>query len=271
MPVAPAAVFGLPEWAGRLVLAGLVVVGAVIVLAAVGWILPRLIARVAPPEGPRARQRQTALHALGSGVRYLILVAAAVAVAFALAGAGGIAAVSSSALIVVILGFASQRLLVDVIAGFFILFENQYGVGDIVCLEPSGYTGRVAEIGLRATVLIGAGGDRMIVPNGQITAARTISGGRRRARVELLTREPDAVEAVVREIAGAVAGAGGPWDGPPRVVRRGAGGDLTRMIAVIELDPIRDGAADAWLAAAIAARAGDLLACPPLATGEGGR
>ena len=35
----------------------------------------------------------------------------------------------------IVIGFASQRLLVDVIAGFFILFEDQYGVGDV---DPAG-------------------------------------------------------------------------------------------------------------------------------------
>jgi small-conductance mechanosensitive channel len=269
--MAPAAVFGLPEWASRLTLAGLVVAGALLLLWLVGWLAARLLARAGAAGAPRTRQRRTAVHALASGLRYLILVAAVVAVAFALAGGGGVAAVSGGALVVVIAGFASQRLLVDLIAGFFVLFEDQYGVGDVIRLEPSGYTGRVESLGLRATVLAGADGERMTVPNGQITAVRVIPRGRRRARIEMLTRDPDALEAAVHEIAGAVTGAGGPWDGPPRVVRRDAPGGLTRLIAVLELDPAREGAADAWLADAIAARAGDLLEGPPLTLPEGGR
>ena len=267
----PAAAFGLPEWAERLALAGLVVVGALVLLWGVAWLMPRLMARATPRQGPRARQRETAVKALASGLRYLILIGALVALVLALAGGGSVAAVSGGALIVVILGFAFQRLLVDAIAGFFILFEDEYAVGDVIRLEPSGYTGEVESIGLRATVLRGVGSERMIIPNGQITGIRVIPDGRRRVRLELLTAEPEAVEAVVHEIGGAVAGAGGPWDGPPRVVARSTDGQLTRLIVIVEVDPVREGAPEAWLAGALAARAGDLLAGPPLAISDGAR
>ena len=123
------------------------------------------------------------------------------------------------ALVVVVVGFASQRLLVDVIAGFFILFEDQYGIGDVVRLEPSGYTGEVRTLGLRATVLLGPGGERMIVPNGQITAVRLLPSGRRRHRLEFLTREPDLVTAAITELAALTGRAGGPWRSDARVVR----------------------------------------------------
>jgi small-conductance mechanosensitive channel len=269
VPAAPAAVFGLPEWAGRLTLAGLVIVGALVLLWAVGWLVPRLANRAARPrDGARSRQRQTAVTALASGLRYLILVAAIVAVILAFAGGGSVAAVSGGALVVVIAGFASQRLLVDAIAGFFILFEDEYGVGDVVRLEPSGYTGEVESIGLRATVLRGPGSERMIIPNGQITGIRVIPSGRRPVRLELLTSDPEALSAVVHEIAGAVAGAGGPWDGPPRVVVRPTESDLARVIVIVDVDPVREGGAEGWLAEALAARAGDLLVGPPLSISD---
>jgi moderate conductance mechanosensitive channel len=270
VPVAPAALFGLPSWAERLTIAGGIVIGALILLWIVAWIMNRLIRR-ARGEGPRARQRETAVKALASSLRYAILIAALVALVFAFAGGGSLAAVSGGALLIVIIGFAFQRLLVDAIAGFFILFEGDYVVGDVVRLEPSGYTGRVESIGLRATVLRGPGSERMIVPNGQITGIRIIPYGRRQVRLELLTRDPEAVQAVVHEVAGSVAGAGGPWDGPPRVVVRPVEGDLARVIVALEVEPAREGAADAWLVDALAARAGDLLVGPPLAISEGAR
>jgi small conductance mechanosensitive channel len=271
VPFAPAAVFGLPEWAERLVLAGLVLAGALLLLWLAAWLMSRLLRRTGPAEGPRARQRETAIQALASGLRYMILIGAVVALFFALAGGGSVAAVSGGAIVVVIVGFAFQRLLVDAIAGFFILFEGEYAVGDVVRLEPSGYTGQVESIGLRATVLRGPGQERMIVPNGQITGIRVIPDGLRQVRVEMLTRDPDGVQAVVTEIAGSVAGAGGPWDGPPRVVVRQVDDDLARVIVVLETQPARDVAADAWLVDALAARAGDLLVGRPLAIPEGSR
>jgi small conductance mechanosensitive channel len=269
VPVAPAALFGLPEWAGRLSLAGLIVVGALLLLWGVSWLMGRLIRRTTPREGSRARQRETAIKALASGLRYLILIGALIALFFALAGGGTLAAVSSGALVIAIVGFACRDLIEDAIAGFFILFENEYAVGDLVRLEPSGYTGRVESIGLRATVLTGSDRGRMVVPNGDITGIRVFRDGRLRVRLEMLTRDPDALGTAVHEIAGSVAGAGGPWDGPPRVVVRDAEGGLTRLIAVVDVDPAREGAAETWLADAIAVRAADLLVGPPLAISEG--
>jgi small-conductance mechanosensitive channel len=270
VPFAPAAL-GLPEWAARLGLVALILLGAVLLLWLANWLMARMARRAATAHGPRARQRQTAISALATSIRYVILVAAAISVAVALAGGGNIGAVGGGALVVIVIGFASQRLLFDVIAGFFILFEDQYGVGDVVRLEPSGYTGRVDSLGLRTTVLLGPGAERMIVPNGQITAARLYPEGRRRYRLELLTADPDAIEAILAEVGGGVAGAGGPWEACPRMVRRESDGGLTRLIAILDADALQDESATHWLADAVALKAGDRLASPPLVTLDQGR
>lgn len=263
VPALPAAVFGLPEWAARLALAGVVLIVTVVLLWVIGWIVPRLVARSRASEGPRARQTQTAVSALATSLRYIVLIAAFLAITFALAGGGAAAALSGGALVAVVVGFASQRFLVDTIAGFFILFEDQYGVGDIVRLEPTGYTGEVRTLGLRTTVLRGPGGERMIVPNGQITAVRHLPGGLRRHRIEFLTRDPDLVAAALHEIGAPLARAGGPWNAEPRVVRHDGDDGVTRVIAVVDVDVHREDAAG-WLAAAVAGRVGDALECPPL-------
>ena len=270
VPFAPAAL-GLPEWAGRLGLVALILLGAVLLLWLASLLMARMARRAAKAHGARARQRQTAISALATGIRYVILVAAAIAVAAALAGGGDVGAVGGGALVVIVIGFASQRLLFDVIAGFFILFEDQYGVGDVVRLEPSGYTGRVHSLGLRTTVLLGPGAERMTVPNGQITAIRLYPEGRRHYRVEMLTRDPDAVEGIVAEVAAGVAGAGGPWEACPRMVRRERDGGLTRLIAIVDADAFQDDTATHWLADTVAQRAGDRLASPPLVTLDRGR
>ena len=263
VPALPAALFGLPDWGERLVLVGAVLVATLILLALIGWIVPRVLARTRATEGPRARQRLTAVSALATSLRYIVLVGALVAIAFVLAGGGGLAAVSGGALVLVIAGFASQRFLVDVIAGFFILFEDQYGVGDTVRLEPTGYTGTVRTLGLRTTVLAGPGGERMIVPNGQITAVHLMPQGHRRHRLEFLTRDPDTVTAAVHRLSAATATAGGPWTSGARTVLNDCGDGVTRVIAIVEVDAQREDAVD-WLVGAVSARAGDALEAPPL-------
>ena len=81
-------------------------------------------------------------------------------IAPALAGAGvlGIA-----------VGFGAQSLIKDLIAGFFVVMENQYRVGDVVNI--AGVGGLVEEINLRRTVLRDMDGIVHVIPNGEVKVA----------------------------------------------------------------------------------------------------
>jgi moderate conductance mechanosensitive channel len=68
---------------------------------------------------------------------------------------GGLASVA--------LGFGAQNLIKDLINGFFIVFEDQYGVGDLIQLN--GETGRVEYLTLRRTVIRAVSGAIVTVPN----------------------------------------------------------------------------------------------------------
>ncbi|MSQ09086.1 MAG: mechanosensitive ion channel family protein [Dehalococcoidia bacterium] len=81
----------------------------------------------------------------------------------------------------VAVGFGSQWLVRDVIAGAFIIGENQYRRGDVV--EVSGVSGVVESINLRRTMLRDIDGKVHIVPNGEIKVASNFS--RKWARVNL--------------------------------------------------------------------------------------
>src|SRR5262249_28448736 len=63
-------------------------------------------------------------------------------------------------------GFGAQSLVKDVISGFFILFEDQYGVGDVVKIGD--FSGVVEHMTLRSTVLRNLEGHVHVVPNGNI-------------------------------------------------------------------------------------------------------
>ncbi len=75
---------------------------------------------------------------------------------FTFASIGGIA-----------LGLGAQSLIKDLINGFFILFENQFGVGDHVTLGS--FSGIVKSIGIRSTVITDFNGDVHSISNGSIT------------------------------------------------------------------------------------------------------
>ncbi|WP_234400629.1 mechanosensitive ion channel family protein [Virgibacillus senegalensis] len=64
------------------------------------------------------------------------------------------------------IGFGTQNLVRDVITGFFIIFEDQFSVGDYI--QTAGVEGTVEEIGLRTTKILSWTGELNIVPNGSI-------------------------------------------------------------------------------------------------------
>ncbi len=70
-------------------------------------------------------------------------------------------------------GFGAQDLVKDVIAGFFILVEDQFGIGDVVSI--GGVSGTVEAIKLRTSVLRDLDGNVHHVPNGHITVASNMT------------------------------------------------------------------------------------------------
>lgn len=70
-------------------------------------------------------------------------------------------------------GFGAQSLVRDIITGFFIIFEDQFAVGDVVTINNM--TGTVQEIGLRITRVRSWTGEVFIFPNGTITQVTNFS------------------------------------------------------------------------------------------------
>lgn len=71
--------------------------------------------------------------------------------------------VASLGIMALIIGFGAESLIADVVTGFFMLFENQYNVGDI--LEINGFRGTVTSIGIRTTSIADLGGNVKIINN----------------------------------------------------------------------------------------------------------
>jgi small-conductance mechanosensitive channel len=96
----------------------------------------------------------------------------------------------------VALGFGAQSLVKDTLSGFFILLENQFGVGDNVELQtPSNkVVGRVESLTLRVTSLRAFDGSLHVVPNGNIVVASNRSRGWARAIVDVRAAYGEDVE-----------------------------------------------------------------------------
>ena len=93
------------------------------------------------------------------------------------------ALLASASVLGVALGFGAQSLVKDVIGGFFILFENQFSVGELV--KTGEFTGTIEETGIRTTHIRAWGGELHIIPNGSITAVTNFSRGKMLAKVEI--------------------------------------------------------------------------------------
>jgi small conductance mechanosensitive channel len=89
----------------------------------------------------------------------------------------------------VAVGFGAQRVVQDILAGFFIISERQYGFGDTIQISALGSTtgvlGTVENVTLRVTSLRSPNGDVLFIPNGQIVQVTNMSRDWARAVVDV--------------------------------------------------------------------------------------
>ncbi len=86
------------------------------------------------------------------------------------------------------LGFGAQQMVRDLLAGFFIILEKQYGFGDLVTLtvvSTTDATGTVENVTLRVTRLRASDGELLTIPNGQIVKTVNLSKDWARAVVDI--------------------------------------------------------------------------------------
>jgi small conductance mechanosensitive channel len=108
-------------------------------------------------------------------------------------------------------GFGAQKLVRDMISGFFIVLENQYSVGEYVTIGA--VTGTVQELGLRVTQLRDDIGKLVIVSNGDISQVVNHSRGPIQATLEIsvspesnLDNVRETIDNAGKELAGLVEG-----------------------------------------------------------------
>jgi small-conductance mechanosensitive channel len=87
----------------------------------------------------------------------------------------------------VALGFGAQSLVKDTLSGFFILLENQFGVGDVIEIQTTAslVSGKVEDLTLRVTTLRAFDGTLHVVPNGNVVVVSNKSKGWGRAIVDV--------------------------------------------------------------------------------------
>lgn len=96
--------------------------------------------------------------------------------------------VAPAAVLGAALGFGAQRIVQDLLSGFFIITEKQYGFGDLVTLtlgSANDATGTVEDVTLRVTKLRTSDGEVFTIPNGQIMKSLNLSKDWARAVVDI--------------------------------------------------------------------------------------
>lgn len=130
----------------------------VIVLQIAGIVCGSLLESV----NPKSNRGKTIKHLLLSGFNYLI---GCVGIFWALSILGVDLATlfASLGILALIIGFGAESLIADMVTGLFMIFENEYNVGDII--ELGGYRGTVTSIGIRTTCVTDSGGNVKVFNN----------------------------------------------------------------------------------------------------------
>ncbi|RMI35234.1 mechanosensitive ion channel family protein [Nocardia stercoris] len=97
--------------------------------------------------------------------------------------------VAPAAVLGAAIGFGAQRIVQDLLAGFFLITERQYGFGDVVRISVGGQSepaeGTVEDVTLRITTVRNADGSVITVPNGQIVKVTNLSKDWARAAIDI--------------------------------------------------------------------------------------
>jgi moderate conductance mechanosensitive channel len=155
------------------------VIARAILIASVKRIVKRVVDGVSSDSSPLARARVVArTNTIGSVLSNLITWSITVAVISSILSELGIAVgaiIAGAGILGAAVGFGAQSLVRDLISGLFILFEDQFGVGDSVDLGEA--SGIIEQVGLRVTQVRDVEGTLWYVRNGEIVRVGNKSQG----------------------------------------------------------------------------------------------
>ena len=134
----------------------------VIVMAAAVIAVVSLITMLLSLPNPKNHRTRSLLSIVSSMLKYI---AGIVFLCWGLSiiGVNVSTIVASVGIIALIVGFSAESLIADVVTGAFMIFENQYNVGDIV--EVDGFRGKVTNIGIRTTSITDTGDNVKVINN----------------------------------------------------------------------------------------------------------
>jgi moderate conductance mechanosensitive channel len=176
--------------------------GARIVRHWVGAVARRAAGRA---ESPRAAARATTITALVANTLRVVVSVIAFFLVLGTIGLNLTPLLAGATVVGATIGFGAQSVVRDVLAGFLLIVEDQFDIGDSLTVGTT--SGTVEDLSLRVTRLRGIDGTIWFVPNGEIRTLANTSRGWSEAMVDMAvpaTADPDAVLRVLAEAATAV-------------------------------------------------------------------
>ena len=197
MPIAVTSLDDFSQWARSSGLEiVLLVLGSVLLTRAATWFAARATTRIdASDERSDAVVRSEAAkhrHSLAQAITWAVVALIYSVTAVLVIDRFGVplaSLVAPATVAGVALGFGAQRIVQDILAGFFIIAERQYGYGDLVRIanlgSTTGVTGTVEDVTLRTTRMRTVDGEVVFIPNGQINQVTNLSRDWARAIVDV--------------------------------------------------------------------------------------
>ena len=136
-----------------------------VLAVAIVWLSYQVLRLILSALGKKGGRLQTVTNLIAGLLKYVAVIIAIVW-GLSVLGVNATAVLAGVGIVGLILGFGAQSLIEDIITGAFIIFENQYSVGDIIILDD--FRGIVRSIGVRTTVIEDAGGNLKVVNNSDI-------------------------------------------------------------------------------------------------------
>jgi len=170
------------------------------------WILLKvrvvLINRIFSISRLEEKQRNTLESLLLSLTQYIIIIVAFLMLLSNL-GADIAPIIASAGVIGLAVGFGAQTLVKDLITGFFIIFEDQFSVGDFVTINNGEINGTVVSVGLRATKIRTWAQHVVVIQNSEIRVSQNYNRERMRAIVNITVPyevDPSEMEKVIHSV-----------------------------------------------------------------------
>ena len=208
----------------------------------------------------RIKRQDTAITLIRNALRYVVFVVVALFV-LSIFIRNPLPATAGATILAAVIGFGAQSFLRDIIAGFSVVFEGQYSVGDFIEVEPTKAAGIVEEFGLRTTKIRALSGETIFVPNGAMQGVRNYVSGQQRFTVEVQLSDAEAVPRILESLDEAA----DLYLMPPRLIGREETNGRIRLRILAEVLPSMGWLVEENLTERIKAAAGeDALASEPL-------